>query len=146
VAVVDGGDAFDRVLVDSEARLAVLRRAHIRLGTARRARAGAAALALVAVAAALLGADDPGDGEGAWVALSLSVAAVGLAAALAIQAALLLPLGRRAATEERAVLGEVNRLRELFIHIARREEWDHERIRATRQRLSQFPIEGGTLR
>jgi hypothetical protein len=146
VAVIDGGDTFDRVLVNSEARLAVLRRAQTRLRTARRAQAGVAALALAAVAVALLGADNPGDGEGAWVTLSFSVAAVGLAADLAIQATLVLPLGRRAATEERAILSEINRLRELFIHIARREEWDHERIRATRQRLSQFPIEGGTLR
>ena len=44
------------------------------------------------------------------------------------------------------MLSEINRLRELFIHIARREKWDHERIRTTRQRLSQFPIEGGTFR
>ncbi len=146
MAVIDGGDAFDRVLVDSETRLAVLRRAHTRLGTARGAQVGAAALALAAVAAALLGADNPGDREGAWAVLSLSVAAVGLAAALAIQATLVLPLSRQAATEERAILSEINRLRELFIHIARREEWDHERIRATRQRLSQFPIEGGTFR
>jgi hypothetical protein len=146
VAVIDGGDAFDRVLVDSEARLAVLRRAHTRRRTARGAQAGAAALALAAAAVALLGAGKPGDGEGAWVVLSLSVAAVGLAAALAIQAMLVLPFGRRAATEERAVLSEINRLRELFIHIARQEEWDHERIRVTRQRLSQFPIEGGTFR
>jgi hypothetical protein len=43
------------------------------------------------------------------------------------------------------MLSEINRLRELFIHIARREQWEYERIRATRQRLSQFPIEGGTF-
>jgi hypothetical protein len=146
VAVIDGGDTFEDVLVDSEARLAVLRRAHIRLGTARYARVGVAASAFVAVAVAILGAGNPSVGEGAWVAIPLSAAAVGLAGALAIQAALVLPLSRAVAAEERAILGEINQLRELFIHIARREDWDHERIRATRQRLSQFPIEGGTLR
>jgi hypothetical protein len=78
--------------------------------------------------------------------ISLSVAAVGLAVALVTQAALVLPLRRQVAMEERIMLREVNRLRELFVHIARREQWDNERTHATRQRLSQFPIEGEAFR
>jgi hypothetical protein len=112
----------------------------------RRVQVGACAAALVAVATALLGANGPVSGEGIRIVISLSVAAVGLAVALVTQAALVLPLRRQVAMEERIMLREVNRLRELFVHIARREQWDNERTHATRQRLSQFPIEGEAFR
>lgn len=146
MTAIDGGDAFDRVLAEAEARLATVRRARARLRTARSAQTGGGAIALVAVAVALLGADGPGSGEGSWIVVSLAVAAVGLAAALVTEAALVIPVRRQAAMNERVMLSEVNRLRELFTHIAWREGWDDERIRAVRQRLSQFPIEGRTFR
>jgi hypothetical protein len=146
MVAIDGGDAFDRVLAEAETRLTVVRRARARLGMSRRVQVGACAAALVAVATALLGANGPVSGEGTRIVVSLSVAAVGLAVALVTQAALVLPLRRQVAMEERIMLREVNRLRELFVHIARREQWDNERTHATRQRLSQFPIEGEAFR
>ncbi|GAA0685533.1 hypothetical protein GCM10010193_44290 [Kitasatospora atroaurantiaca] len=146
MAAIDSGDAFERVLAEAEARLSVVRRARARVRAARRAQVVGGAVALVAVAAALLGAGGPRSGEGTWIVVSLTVAALGLATALLTQSALVLPLRRQAAIDERIMLRQVNRLRELFAHIARREGWDGERIRATRQRLSRFPIEGGTFR
>jgi len=146
MVAIDSGEAFERILAEAEARLVVVRRARTRLRTARRAQVAGGAVALVAVAAALLGADGPTSGEGTWIVLSLAVAALGLVTALLTQSALVLPLRRQAAMEERIMLIQVNRLRELFAHIARREGWDRERIRETRRRLSRFPIEGGTFR
>ncbi|MFB6928888.1 hypothetical protein ACFCXR_28295, partial [Streptomyces noursei] len=107
---------------------------------------GGGAVALVAVAVALLSTDRPGDERGTWVVVSLFIAAVGFAAVLVTQAAVVLPLRRKLALEERVMLNEVNRLRELFVHVARSEQWSRERVRAARQRLSQFPIEGGAFR
>jgi hypothetical protein len=146
MTVIDDGDAFDQVLAESESRLAVVRRARAHVGVARRVQVGGGAVALVAVSVALLSTDRPGGEGGTWVVVSLFIAAFGLAAVLVAQAAVVLPLRRKVALEERVMLSEVNRLRELFVHVARREEWSRERIRAARQRLSQFPIEGGAFR
>ncbi|WP_285229379.1 hypothetical protein OG422_18445 [Streptomyces sp. NBC_01525] len=44
------------------------------------------------------------------------------------------------------MLEDVNRLRELFAHVAEREQWDGSLTRSVRQRLSRFPIEGGSFR
>ncbi|MCC5480476.1 hypothetical protein [Streptomyces barringtoniae] len=146
MTIIDDGDAFDRVLAESESRLSVIRRVRAHVGVARRAQVGSGAVALVAIAAALLSIDRPGGKEGPWVVVSLFIAAFGLAAILVAQAVVVLPLRRKVAMEERVMLSEVNRLRELFVHVARREEWNRERIRTARQRLSQFPIEGGAFR
>jgi hypothetical protein len=78
--------------------------------------------------------------------VTLSVVAVSVVVALVAQALLVVPLRRRVAMRERAMLSEVDPLRELFVHIAQREGWDGERVRATRRRLSQFPIEGEEFR
>ncbi|MER6047525.1 hypothetical protein K2224_37205 (plasmid) [Streptomyces sp. BHT-5-2] len=146
MTIIDDGDAFDRALAESESRLAVIRRARAQVGVARRVQAGSGAVALGVIAVALLSTDRFDGQGGPRVVVSLFIAAFGLAAVLVAQAVVVLPLCRKVATEERVMLSEVNRLRELFVNVARREEWSRERIRAARQRLSQFPIEGGAFR
>jgi hypothetical protein len=149
VAVVDGGDVFDRALGRSEAQLAAVRRARVGLGAARWAQVGCGAgavVAVVAAGAAWVGADRPEDGSGRTIVITLAVVAICVAVALAAQAAFVVPLRRQVAMRERVMLGEVDPLRELFVHIAQRESWDDERVRATRRRLSQFPIEGEAFR
>ncbi|MFL4495522.1 hypothetical protein ACJ6WD_30405 [Streptomyces sp. VTCC 41912] len=146
MTAIDDGDAFDQILTKAESRLILVRRARAQTGVARGVQLGGGAVALVAVAVALLSTDRPGDERSTWVVVSLFIAAVGFAAILVTQAAVVLPLRRKLALEERVMLNEVNRLRELFVHVARSEQWSRERVRAARQRLSQFPIEGGAFR
>ncbi|GHD42174.1 hypothetical protein [Streptomyces galbus] len=146
MTAIDDGEAFEQVLAESESRLVVIRASRHRLRVARRAQAGGGVLALLAVSSALLASDRSGSERGIWIVASLLVAAACLASVLVVQATVILRVRRQAAVEERVMLSDVNRLRELFIHIARREEWDRERTHAARQRLSRFPIEGEMCR
>nr|MDT0664159.1 hypothetical protein [Micromonospora sp. DSM 115978] len=150
MAVVDGGDVFDRALGRSEAELAAVLRARIGLSTARWVQVGCGVVAVGAVVlavAAWAGADRPASGSGSrTVVVTLVAVAICVSVGLAAQAAFVVPLRRQVAMRERTMLGEVDPLRELFVHIAQREGWDDERIRATRRRLSQFPIEGEAFR
>ena len=146
MAVVDGGDVFDRALVRSETQLAAVRRARAVLGAVRWAQVVFSAVALVAVVVLVVGMDRPGNSHGAKIVVALSVAAAGVAIILVAQAVFVVRLRQHVALRERAMLGEIDPLRELFVHIAQREGWDGERVRATRRRLSQFPIEGEAFR
>jgi hypothetical protein len=72
------------------------------------------------------------------------IAVAGLVVMFVVQTALVVPSRRKILMNENVMLSDVNRLRELFINLARQEGWGSDRIYATRKRLSQFPIEGGT--
>ncbi|MER6023816.1 hypothetical protein [Streptomyces anulatus] len=80
------------------------------------------------------------------VGVGLAVAALSLAACVALLLRIERPLNRRFVEEERAMIEEVNRMRELFTHVAERDRWE-ERLKASvRERLSRFPVEGGSFR
>ncbi|WP_261571104.1 hypothetical protein [Frankia gtarii] len=142
---IDSGDAFERILSQSEKRLDEVHEWRSRLGIARRAQVAAGSVALVAVAVALLGPNRSSSGQGTWIALALLTAAAALGVSFAIQVRRVNPLGRQVAIKERAVLNDVNRLRELFIYISQRENWGDERIRNTKSRLSKFSIGSGAI-
>ncbi|SCE63242.1 hypothetical protein GA0115261_118691, partial [Streptomyces sp. OspMP-M43] len=88
-----------------------------------------------------------GGGPGSLlVAVGLSVAALSLAACVTLLLRIERPLKRRFVAEEQAMIEEVNRMRELFTHIAERDRWEERLKRSVRERLSRFPVDGGSLR
>ncbi|WNF30916.1 hypothetical protein RI138_31035 [Streptomyces sp. C11-1] len=146
MAAIDSGAAFLRTLAAAERRLAAVQALSARRRRVRRPRIAAASLAAL-IPAVLLLAAAAGDGPGgAAVAVGLAVAALALAAYIALGLMIERPLGRRMAQEEHTMIEEVNRMRELFTHIAERERWEARLTRSVRERLSRFPVEGGSLR
>ncbi|KUL37487.1 hypothetical protein ADL22_21240 [Streptomyces sp. NRRL F-4489] len=145
MAAPDHGPAFLRTLERAEERLAAVRALRARLRRIHRLQAAAAAVALLAPAVPLAGAGGPGGGRDVWIAVALLTTAAALAVLLGLWSACARPSRRRLAAQERAMLADVNRLRELFAHVARREKWDASRTRSVRERLSRFPIEEGSL-
>ncbi|MEI5036461.1 hypothetical protein RB201_38750 [Streptomyces sp. S1A(2023)] len=146
MAAIDGGAAFLRTLAAAERRLAGVRALSARRRRVRRPRIASASLAVLipgflAVAAAM------GDGPGSLlVAVGLAVAALSLAACVTLLLRIERPLNRRFMEERRAVIEEVNRMRELFPHVAERDRWEERLKRSVRERLSRFPVEGGSYR
>jgi hypothetical protein len=144
MAEIDSGDAFDRFLAECEARLATIRRARTRLRKARYAQIGGGMVVLVAVALPLAGPIAPMRQSGAQVVASLLIGVAGMLVIFVVQVALIVPSRRKIVMDEHVMLSDVNQLRELFVNLARQERWGSDRMRATRKRLSQFPIEGET--
>ncbi|TSB31454.1 hypothetical protein FNJ62_06115 [Streptomyces benahoarensis] len=146
MAALDHGPAFLRALDRAEERLAAVRSVHARLRHFRRLQAAAAVVALLAPTVPLWGVTKVGGSHGTWILVSLLTAVAALAALLTVRVACARPSRLRMTEEERAMLEDVNRLRELFAHVAEREQWDGSLTRSVRQRLSRFPIEGGSFR
>ncbi|MBK3559353.1 hypothetical protein JHN55_23070 [Streptomyces sp. MBT56] len=143
---IDGGAAFLRTLAAAERRLAGLRSLTARRRRVRRPRIASAALAVL-IPAVLALAAATGDGPGGvLLAVGLTVAAFSLAACAALLLLVERPLNRRFAVEEHAMIEEVNRMRELFTHVAERDRWEERLKGSVRERLSRFPVEGGSLR
>ncbi|CAH9416484.1 hypothetical protein AMK14_20635 [Streptomyces sp. TSRI0445] len=146
MGAIDGGAAFLRMLTAAERRLAVLRALTARRRRVRRPRIASAALAVL-IPAVLALAAATGDGPGGvLLAVGLSLAVLSLAACAALLLLVERPLNRRFAVEEHAMIEEVNRMRELFTHVAERDRWEERLKGSVRERLSRFPVEGGSLR
>ncbi|ALU97661.1 MULTISPECIES: hypothetical protein [Streptomyces] len=146
MGAIDGGAAFLRTLAAAERRLAGLRALTARRRRVRRPRIASAALAVL-IPAVLALAAATGDGPGgALLAVGLTVAVLSLAACAALLLLVERPLNRRFAVEEHAMIEEVNRMRELFTHVAERDRWEERLKGSVRERLSRFPVEGGSLR
>ncbi|MFF2225494.1 hypothetical protein ACFVV7_19490 [Streptomyces globisporus] len=146
MGAIDGGAAFLRTLAVAERRLAGLRALTARRRRVRRPRIASAALAVL-IPAVLALAAATGDGPGGvLLAVGLTVAALSLAACAALLLLVERPLNRRFAVEEHAMIEEVNRMRELFTHVAERDRWEERLKGSVRERLSRFPVEGGSLR
>ncbi|MEV7909857.1 MULTISPECIES: hypothetical protein [Streptomyces] len=146
MAAIDGGAAFLRTLAAAERRLAGVQALSARLRRVRRPRIASAALAvLIPVVLALAAATGDGPG-GVLVVVGLTVAALALAACVALLLRIERPLNRRFAQEERAMVEEVNRMRELFTHVAERDRWEERLKQSVRERLSRFPVESGAFR
>ncbi|MFD8441224.1 hypothetical protein ACFV11_01265 [Streptomyces globisporus] len=146
MGTIDGGAAFLRMLTAAERRLAVLRALTARRRRVRRPRIASAALAVL-IPAVLALAAATGDGPGGvLLAVGLSIAVLSLAACAALLLLVERPLNRRFAVEEHAMIEEVNRMRELFTHVAERDRWEERLKGSVRERLSRFPVEGGSLR
>ncbi|MFF2860977.1 hypothetical protein ACFVSX_13870 [Streptomyces rubiginosohelvolus] len=146
MGAIDGGAAFLRMLTAAERRLAGLRALTARRRRVRRPRIASAVLAVL-IPALLASAAATGDGPGGvLLAVGLSVAVLSLAACAALLLLVERPLNRRFAVEEHAMIEEVNRLRELFTHVAERDRWEERLKGSVRERLSRFPVEGGSPR
>ncbi|MEU5370234.1 hypothetical protein ABZ362_14830 [Streptomyces sp. NPDC005951] len=146
MGAIDGGAAFLRMLTAAERRLAGLRALTARRRRVRRPRIASAALAVsIPAVLALAAATGAGPG-GVLLAVGLTVAVLSLAACVAILLLVERPLNRRFAVEEHAMIEEVNRMRELFTHVAERDRWEERLKGSVRERLSRFPVEGGSLR
>ncbi|MEU9703376.1 hypothetical protein [Streptomyces sp. NPDC047981] len=135
--------AFFRSLEGAEARLKTVRLARTRLRLGRRTRAVSAGVAVVCLILALT-AD--GTGGIAVTLVPLLVAAGALGVMTDAWFRFVRPSLLVIAHEERAMLDEVNRLREMYAHIAIQEKWDPVVEKSVRQRLSRFPIQGGSSR
>ncbi|MFD4128487.1 hypothetical protein ACFXKK_34450 [Streptomyces globisporus] len=146
MGAIDGGAAFLRTLAAAERRLAGLRALTARRRRVRRPRIASAALAVL-IPAVLALAAATGDGPGGvLLAVGLTVAVLSLGACAALLLLVERPLNRRFAVEEHAMIEEVNRMRELFTHVAERDRWEERLKGSVRERLSRFPVEGGSLR
>ncbi|KFK88424.1 hypothetical protein IX27_21425 [Streptomyces sp. JS01] len=146
MGAIDGGAAFLRTLAAAERRLAGLRALTARRRRVRGPRIASAALAVL-IPAVLALAAATGDGPGGvLLAVGLTVAALSLAACAALLLLVERPLNRRFAVEEHAMIEDVNRMRELFTHVAERDRWEERLKGSVRERLSRFPVEGGSLR
>ncbi|MEW2060723.1 hypothetical protein AB0899_08095 [Streptomyces sp. NPDC007002] len=146
MGAIDDGAAFLRLLTATERRLAGLQALTARRRRVRRPRIASAALAVL-IPAVLVSAAATGDGPGGvLLAVGLTVAVLSLAACVALLLLIERPLNRRMAVEEHAMIEEVNRMRELFTHVAERDRWEERLRRSVRERLSRFPVERGSLR
>ncbi|MFG3410438.1 hypothetical protein [Streptomyces sp. NPDC048142] len=146
MAAIDGGEAFLRMLAAAERRLAGVHALSARRRRVRRPRIASASLAVL-IPAVLALAAATGDGPGGvLVVAGLIVAALSLAACVALLLRIERPLDRRLAEEEHTMIEEVNRMRELFTHVAERDRWEERLKRSVRERLSRFPVERGALR
>ncbi|MFH8871779.1 hypothetical protein ACIBCC_24120 [Streptomyces griseus] len=146
MAAIEDGAAFLRTLADAERRLAGVQALGARRRRVRRPRIASASLAAL-IPGVLAVAAVAGGGPGSLlVAVGLSVAALSLAACVTLLLRIERPLKRRFVAEEQAMIEEVNRMRELFTHIAERDRWEERLKRSVRERLSRFPVDGGSLR
>ncbi|SEF16496.1 hypothetical protein [Jiangella alba] len=131
------GAAFFALLERCERRIAQVRRR--RLGV-RLLRSAVAVLALAALATAgSTWVADPEPGRAVWLVASAGAALVALATWIFAER----PAARRLSADQHQVIEDVNRLREVLAHFARREGWDDDRIRSVRRRLSAFPLRSG---
>ncbi|MFE5960481.1 hypothetical protein ACFYZ6_11550 [Streptomyces rubiginosohelvolus] len=146
MGAIDGGAAFLRMLTAAERRLSGLRALTARRRRVRRPRMASAALAVLIPAVLALAAATGGGPGGVLLAVGLTVAVLSLAACAALLLLVERPLNRRFAVEEHAMIEEVNRMRELFTHVAERDRWEERLKGSVRERLSRFPVEGGSLR
>ncbi|MEU2069728.1 hypothetical protein [Streptomyces anulatus] len=146
MAAIDGGAAFLRTLAAAERRLAAVQALRARRRRVRRPRIATGSLAVLIPGALALAAATGGGPGGVLVGVGLAVAALSLAACVALLLRIERPLNRRFAEEERTMIEEVNRMRELFTHVAERDRWEERLKRSVRERLSRFPVEGGSFR
>ncbi|MFJ9890312.1 hypothetical protein [Streptomyces sp. NPDC091287] len=146
MAVIDGGAAFLRTLTAAERRLAGVQALSARRRRVRRPRIASASLAVLIPGFLAIAAATGGGPGGLLVAVGLAVAALSLAACVTLLLRIERPLNRRFVEEERAMIEEVNRMRELFTHVAERDRWEERLKRSVRERLSRFPVEGGSYR
>jgi hypothetical protein len=137
VTALDSGAAFFGLLDLSERRLTAIEHLRTRLRWLRGLWAGLALVALLVPFGVLTGVRDSGPASTGWL-VGAAVAAVGV---FALWLFVLRPADLRLAADERRMVADVNRLREVYAHFARREEWEEELIRSVRQRLSAFPIQ-----
>ncbi|MFI1226758.1 MULTISPECIES: hypothetical protein [unclassified Streptomyces] len=146
MAAIDGGAAFLRMLAAAERRLAGVQALSARQRRVRRPRIASVALAVL-IPAVLALAAATGDGPGGvLLVVGLAVAVLSLGACVALLLLIERPLNRRFAEEEHAMIEEVNRMRELFTHVAERDRWEERLKRSVRERLSRFPVEAGSFR
>lgn len=146
MAAIDGGAAFLRTLTAAERRLAGVQALSARRRRVRRPRIATALLAVLILAVLAVAAATGGGPGGGLVAVGLTAAGLSLAACVALLLRIERPLNRRFAEEERTMIEEVNRMRELFTHVAERDRWEERLKRSVRERLSRFPVEGGSFR
>ncbi|MFD8406900.1 MULTISPECIES: hypothetical protein [Streptomyces] len=146
MAAIDGGAAFLRTLAAAERRLSAVQALSARRRRVRRPRIATGSLAVLIPAVLALAAATGGGPGGVLVGVGLVVAALSLAACVALLLRIERPLNRRFVEEERTMIEEVNRMRELFTHVAERDRWEERLKSSVRERLSRFPVEGGSLR
>ncbi|MFJ8254252.1 hypothetical protein [Streptomyces sp. NPDC094466] len=146
MGAIDGGAAFLRMLAAAERRLAAVHALSARRRRVRRPRIATASLAALIPAVLAVAAATGGGPGGVLVAVGLTAAGLSLAACVALLLRIERPLNRRFAEEERTMIEDVNRMRELFTHIAERDRWEERLKRSVRERLSRFPVEGGSFR
>ncbi|MFJ1784606.1 hypothetical protein ACIOML_09895 [Streptomyces anulatus] len=146
MAAIDGGAAFLRTLAAAERRLAAVQALSARRRRVRRPRIATGSLAVLIPGVMALAAATGGGPGGALVGVGLAVAALSLAACVALLLRIERPLNRRFVEEERTMIEEVNRMRELFTHVAERDRWEERLKGSVRERLSRFPVEGGSFR
>lgn len=146
MGAIDGGAAFLRMLAAAERRLAAVQALSARRRRVRRPRIATASLAALIPAVLAVAAATGGGLGGVLVAVGLTAAGLSLAACVALLLRIERPLNRRFAEEERTMIEDVNRMRELFTHIAERDRWEERLKRSVRERLSRFPVEGGSFR
>ncbi|MFJ4094853.1 hypothetical protein ACIPYS_24970 [Kitasatospora sp. NPDC089913] len=130
---------FEEDLVKAEGRYTALEpeRARLRyLLVLRAVVVGGGAVALV------LGTAAAGSGP-LWPVLGTAAAVALLTTATVLGRVSVAPLRSRIQVEERAVLREVDRLRETLVRVSVREQWSPHHLRHVRQRLSRFPVEAG---
>lgn len=146
MAAIDGGAAFLRTLAAAERRLAGVQALSARRRRVRRPRIASASLAVLIPGFLAVAAATGGGPGGLLTAVGLTVAALSLAACVTLLLRIERPLNRRFVEEERAMIEEVNRMRELFTHVAERDRWEERLKRSVRERLSRFPVDGGSYR
>ncbi|MEV0194438.1 hypothetical protein AB0I39_38695 [Kitasatospora purpeofusca] len=130
---------FEEDLVKAERRFTALEPERGRL---RRLLVLRAVGAIGSAAALVLGVAATGAGP-LWPVVGAVAAGALLVSAAVLGRVAVAPLRSRIQAEERAVLREVDRLRETFVRVSVREQWSQEQVRHTRQRLSRFPVEAG---
>ncbi|MFG2640657.1 hypothetical protein ACGFYP_06735 [Streptomyces sp. NPDC048370] len=138
----DRTDAFLHSLDLAERQLAIVHTQRATLRAARLTRAVSGLVAGLALGLALAGSG--GGDAGTLVPLIVAAAALGVVAVSWI--GFIRPSLLRIAAAESAMLYNVNRLREVFSHLADQAQWDPALIKSVRGRLSRFPIEGGSFR
>lgn len=140
----DRTDAFLHSLDLAERQLAIVHTQRATLRAARLTRAVSALVAGLALGLALAGSGGAGGDAGTLVPLIVAAVALGVVAVSWI--GFIRPSLLRIAAAESAMLYNVNRLREVFSHLADQAQWDPALIKSVRGRLSRFPIEGGSFR
>ncbi|CAM5262657.1 hypothetical protein GCM10010329_04110 [Streptomyces spiroverticillatus] len=128
--VAHDGASFEQALRGAEELRKSTGRLRIRLRTLRLTMVGGASAILVVVFVAA--------GEPRWELSGLAVGLVGaVAAGLRAERSVRSELGRHEERLERTV----GMLREVFVHVSRREQWEKSRVRRTRERIARFSID-----
>jgi hypothetical protein len=131
------GDDFLALLGACEQRLAVVGRRRSRMRWTQRVILVGSFAAMILLAGGVL------SDRAAATPFAVALLAVPALLAVASWAVLIRPTGRELSAQEQAMLVDVDRLREVLAHFARRERWSDDTVRTVRRRLSAFPNRTG---